>query len=382
MDELRAKELLKKYTDGTATPEERQLVETYFFRYLAKKDALPGEERLLNDQADVRAFLQGHIAPDEGAPIKVRKLWPRIAAAASVLLLLSTGAYFILHKTPAQQTAQNDPEQISPVQKGVVLTIAKGQQIILQQNHNGRIAVMANTQITQTGNILNYQQNQPDAQKQEMQTLTNNSGSKFTVDLADGSEATLDVASSLTYPVAFNANDRRVSMTGQVYFKVKHDTRHNFLVDYRNEETRDIGTEFNINAYDDEPLVKTTLITGAISVRLSNLKTGGLLLKPGEQVIADGDNLKVAPANIEESTAWLQGQMVFHHQTLEAIMRNVARIYNVTVIWKDPETKKLTFGGSVTRSEKLATILNYFRKAGDVDFLVEGKTVTVIRKKK
>jgi transmembrane sensor len=387
-------QLLDKYANNQASPEEVEELfalikesgndkELLGLLVDALVDTAPiiGDEKVWDQQFDQLLDEAKRREQDEEKTIK-HIGWRRIAAAASILLFLSAGAYFWLHKQPVQQTAQNDPEQIAPVQKGVLLTLAKGQQIALNQKHNGQIANTGHTQISQMDSVLRYQGNGSVSEKPELNTLTNNSGAKFSVTLADGSQATLDVASSLTYPVAFSRNDRRVSMTGQVYFKVKHEARQRFLVYYKNEVTQDIGTEFNINAYDDEPKIKTTLISGVISVRLSKAKTGGLLLRPGEQVIASGDEMKVAPANIEETTAWLQEQMVFHHETLENILRNVARVYNVTIIWQDPETKKLTFGGSVTRSEKLATVLNYFRKAGNVDFLVEGRTVKVFKKKK
>jgi transmembrane sensor len=134
----------------------------------------------------------------------------------------------------------------------------------------------------------------------------------------------------------------------------------------------DIGTEFNVNAYEH---TKTTLITGAVKVSESEKS---LMLKPGEQAV----DMIVKEANIEEVTAWLQGQIIFHHETLENILKTVARVYDVTIIWQDPETKRYKFGGSVSRTDKLANVLNYLRKAGKVDFKVEGKTVKVFKRNK
>jgi len=37
---------------------------------------------------------------------RVRRLWPRIAAAASIIVAVGFGGYFLLHKKPAQQIAQ------------------------------------------------------------------------------------------------------------------------------------------------------------------------------------------------------------------------------------------------------------------------------------
>ncbi|MEO3402807.1 DUF4974 domain-containing protein [Mucilaginibacter sp. CAU 1740] len=79
---------------------------------------------------------------------------------------------------------------------------------------------------------------------------------------------------------------------------------------------------------------------------------------------------------------WLQGKLVFHHEALESIMKKIARIYDVQVVWTDEQAKSVTFNGSVNRTKKLATVLNFFRKTGEVDFKVEGKTITISSKRK
>jgi len=375
--ESKEDELLKKYQQGTCTPEEKAIVESWYLR-----ESKAAEDTLAEpDYELLRQTIWDSLPPNQTAP-RIIRFRRAVAIAASILLVLTAGGYFLLHKQPTPQMAANQPEQIAPVQNGVVLTLAKGKQILLSQKHHGQIAAVGSTRISQADSTLHYQGTPVTEAEPVMNTLTNNSGTKFGITLADGTVATLDVTSSLTYPVAFSGKERRVRMTGQVYFKVKHNDSQPFRVEDYKEVTEDIGTEFNINAYDNEPQTKTTLIAGAVRVRLKSARTAGLLLKPGEQAVVNGDEIKEVKANIEEATAWLQGQLVFHHETLENILRNVARIYNVTIIWQDPETKKLIFGGSVTRSEKLATVLNYFRKAGEVDFLVEGKTVKVFRKKK
>jgi len=281
-----------------------------------------------------------------------RRLWPRIAAAASILLVCSAGGYFLLRQVPK-------PEALLPATDGITLTVAH-QTIPIAYHHKGQIAQHAH----QTDSLIAYQAT--DEQPQQ-ETLTNNSGHRITVRLADGTEAILDVASTLNYPSAFTGKERRVALNGQAYFKVKHDAGHPFYVDYAGETTEDIGTEFNIHAYADEP-ASTTLINGSI-------KVNNTLLKPGEQLTGN----QITRANIEAVTAWLQDQMILHNEKLEAIMRDVARIYQVKVIWQYEQSKQFTFGGFVSRSKKLANLLNFMRRTGQVDFRVEGKTIYVIK---
>jgi ferric-dicitrate binding protein FerR (iron transport regulator) len=351
--------LFERYIAKTATPEERlefqeilkagqhdaqikALLDAHFRHAHAEAPGL-----LPTDLA--YALVQAQLRP-------VRRLWPRIAAAASILLICSAGGYLLLNRQPGQPK----PEALLPASNGITLTVAGQQPIPIAYHHTGRITPGT----VQQDSLLTYTADQT---KVEQQTLTNNSGHRISLQLADGTEAILDVASSLSYPSAFTGKERRVTLNGQAYFKVKHDARHPFFVDYAGQTTEDIGTEFNIHAYANEP-ASTTLINGRI-------KVNNTLLKPGEQLT---DN-EITQANIEAVTAWLQDQMILHNEKLENIMRDVARIYQVSVVWQYPQSKQFTFVGFVSRNKKLASMLNFMRRTGQVDFRVEGKTIYVIK---
>jgi hypothetical protein len=360
MNEQYKKKLIERYVAGEAT--DKELLAFFALVNKGELDAL------------IPAHMDKEIEEQRCQPVVKpnRKKW---LIAAVAVVALSIPAYLLLNKSPDNiQLAQNQPEQISPVNHNVTLTLANGQKITLSKKHTGQIATVNGTRINQQDSLLSYQ-GEAVAEDVKMNKLTNNGSSKFSVTLADGTEAILDVSSSLTYPSNFTGQDRRVSLAGQGYFKVKHNAAHPFIISAGNEVIEDIGTEFNVKAYGDEAVVKTTLIAGAVKVSANDRS---VFLKPGEQAL----DLLVKPANIEEATAWLQGQLVFHHETLENIMRTVSRVYGVTVVWQDPETKTYTFGGSVNRKDQLASVLNYFRKAGKVDFKVEGKTVKVFKRKK
>ena len=309
------------------------------------------------------------------------KLFQRIAIAACVLMLLSIGAYFINRTEPQAIQAVNHNELIAPVQKGITLTLANGKKIVLDQKHRGVMKVDDGTNIDHTDGNIDYTKAGTDADQSVTHTLANNSGAKFDITLADGSVAYLDVASSITYPVAFNGSSRRVNVVGQVYFKVKHNAKQPFFVETKNELIEDTGTEFNVNAYAADDHVKTTLLEGAINIKAGD-NNKSVALKPGEQSILTGDKLAITIADLEVTTAWLQGKLIFNHQSLESILAEVARIYDVQFVWLDSDLKARKFGGAVSRTKKLAAILNFFRKTGEVDFLVEGKRIKVFKGKK
>jgi len=365
--------ILKKYQDGNATAEEVEFLRTYYNLFELESEVLNSLK--VNEKAEIRDRIESRLMDDianlEHTGKKKNYRW--MAIAASILLMLSFGAYLYFKPSPPQLTATNS-EQLTPVQNGVTLTLANGQKMVLSKKHSGQIVNINGTRINQEDSLLSYH-GKTAIEAIKMNTLTNNGSSKFRVTLSDGTEATLDIGSSLTYPVAFNSTTRVVSMTGQAYFKVKHITGQRFIVKAKDQTTEDIGTEFNINAYDDEPASKTTLIEGSIRVNEQ-------LLKPGQQAVITGAALAIKPADIESVTAWLQGKLIFQKEPLENILKRVARIYGVQIVYQDEEVKKYTYFGSVNSTKKLSSVLNFFRKAGRVDFKVDGKTVKVFKAQK
>ena len=368
--DLRIRHLFERYLNGSATKAER----AEFYMAIQEDENKALFHRLMDEQAsrsqdDPNPFPLGsrermlENIRQATRPAKTRYRW--IAAAASLLLVIGTATYYLSKTNSLQSTAHTRAEILQPAQQGVTLTMGK-QSIALQRKHQGKLA----SAIVQQDSLLVYG---ADVQAAiTTQTLTNNSNNRFSVNLADGSEAILDIGSSLSYPSRFTGTTREVTLTGQAYFKVAHQPGKRFLVHYGSITTEDIGTEFNSSAYSDEP-AKTTLVSGAI-------KVNGRSIQPGEQAILTDGQINVAPANMEEVTAWLQDKLVFHHEKLENIMRTLARSYAIKVIWRDEAAKGLSFGGSVSRNEPLATVLNYFRSVGKADFHVEGKTVTVFMK--
>ncbi|HEY4325136.1 MAG TPA: FecR domain-containing protein [Mucilaginibacter sp.] len=354
MDRKDITELLDKVKAGTASPAEEAAVKRWLHQ-LNENDASGLSD---DDLAQGRAAMWQAIQQAQHS--RVRPLWTRIAAAASILLVLGAGSYFVLRP---KGNVVLQPEAMLPATQGITLRVAGQKPIIIAYHHKGQI----NDKIDQTDSLLRYQTGTNTA---EMQTLTNNSGHKITVQLADGTETILDVATTLTYPSAFTGKERRVSLNGQAYFKVQHNAEQPFFVDYHGQTTEDIGTEFNIHAYDNEPSA-TTLVSGSIKVDRQ-------ILKPGEQLIEG----KIQPANLFVVMAWLQDKMELRGETLENFMRNVARIYHVTIVWEDATIRGQTFGGTVRRNTTLASVLNFVRETGKADFRVDGKTIYVTKPKK
>ncbi|WP_091152320.1 FecR family protein [Mucilaginibacter pineti] len=383
MDENKLQYLFEQFQQGKLSSDERLEWESYvnsgeqnpaFAEWLENQWEKAEVSDLRMDQETEEA-IHDYVVIQPQISETSRRLWPRIVAAASILLILSFGTYYLMNREAPGQNSVT-AELIAPVQKGVYLTLSNGQKIVLDQKHVGRTKVGDGTQVDQNGNELSYQQEKTAAEPQ-VHTLTNNSNAKYSLVLADGSEAYLDVASSITYPVAFSGKERNVTVTGQAYFKVKHNAAQPFSVHVGDQLIEDIGTEFNIDAYHN---IKTTLVQGAVRIHAGATKF--LVLKPGNEAYLENNELVSITADLEMATIWLQGKIPLNHRTLESVLTEVGRIYDMQFIWQDVSLKQLKFGGAVSRTQKLSNILNFFRNTGKVDFTVDGKTVTVFKKKK
>lgn len=380
MDENYAKELLERYNSGQCTDGEKAIVESWFLT-LKDEGSIPDEQKIEQIREEVWASL-----PLTHPPVKQFK-WARYAVAASVLLLLSIGGYFIFHTPIKNEVATVKPGTFKndalPGNKAI-LTLSNGQHIAVNEAGTGTITNQGATKIQKNADgKLTYQTSEstnPDASPIYNTLTTLRGGGKHTLQMADGTLAVLDAGSSIKYPVAFSGKERQVEITGQVYFEVVHKSAMPFSVKVKNQVIRDLGTRFNINAYDDEPEIRTTLIEGGISVQIVNSSAtkGGTTLKPGQQAIVtpDGTLVTKSDVDLETTIAWKNDLFKFTSNTsLPAIMRQLSRWYDLGVVYEGTG-KHYNFGGDIPRNSKLSEVLKILQYSG-VRFSVDGKKIIV-----
>lgn len=307
--------------------------------------------------------------------------WGRIGAAASVILLFSVGGYRMLHKKPQPRITvyEKDVEDIQPGGNKAILTLGNGQQVALADATNGStIARQGSTIVSKTaaGQIVyNDSGNLQNATaKRLMNTITTPRGGQWFVTLSDGTKVWLNAASSISYPVAFTGNERRVSITGEAYFEVMHNAAKPFRVQVGNMVVEDIGTAFNINAYTDESAIKTTLVTGSAKISDNNEER---ILIPGQQAItkANEDSIRIEKVNVEDVIGWKNGHFYFENEDLETIMKQVSRWYDVNVVYQGAIPNRIFVGGMSRKSNlsELIKILEY----ENVHCTLNDKTITV-----
>jgi len=305
---------------------------------------------------------------------KVR-LWSIITAAASVLLVASIGFYFYV-AYPTTDLKIDYVNDIAPGKNKATLTLASGEKIPIDELKPGKIATQSGVRIfkNKDGQII-YEIADNGSGKLEYNTLTTIRGEQMQVRLPDGSLVFLNAASSLKYPTSFNnLKDRRVELSGEGYFEISKDKTHPFIIKTAKQKVEVLGTHFNINAYADEPALRTTLLEG--SIKLSTADTWKIL-KPNEQATVSNNGVTVQEVDPSETVSWKNNEFLFKNDDFRTNMRKIARWYNVDIVYESDAPENFRFGGFLSRTRNLSTVLRLMEKTGIVRFRIDGRKVYV-----
>ena len=350
-------QLLERYNAGTATPEEIVFVERYLeaLDHRASDAGKNFEQHKLTIEQEIKNQLFSTIR-EEARPPVIRKMYTRYWwAAASVILLI---AAFLLYKpeTPQQVVKLED---INAGKAGAVLTLANGQQVVLDSLGNGIVATQGGATVTLRNGALSYD-NTGDDDRIVYNTMTTPKGRQYQIVLPDGTKVWLNAASSITYPTSFS-NERNVKITGEAYFEVAKRDGLPFIVKIGEEAGVEVlGTSFNVNAYKDKGGIDATLVEGSIRVR------GGAdakIMQPGEQAHISSAISIDKHADIDKVLAWKNGIFNFEETGLREMMMQIERWYDIKVIYA-PDVPDVKFFGKISRTADLTTVLEALQGFG------------------
>ena len=396
--------LIEKFLEEKiSAEEERELKEwlaeaehnNSFFRQITDKKVLQ-EKLKIYATADSETMWQKTLQKIEAATdgAKLVDLYPekktirmpfgKIAAAASIILLISAGAWYYFSQSTRNQIAKTDNNEATLISKIVpgsqqaTLTLADGSTIILNTVQNGNLANQGHTQITKTDGRLTYNR-KPGSESSKIgqdiyNTVTTPRGGEYQITLPDGSKVWLNAASSLRFPIAFAGNERIVELTGEAYFEVNPQTlqatakeaakqsakaaKTPFIVKINTpagnrNEVEVLGTHFNVMAYNEEGIIKTTLIEGKVKVTSGN---NFQMIKPGEQARQKEGSITVQHVDAEDVIGWTNGFIPVGGPDIDYTMRQIARWYDVNIEYqgKKPE---VSFEGKLPRAATIENVI-------------------------
>ncbi|GAO42700.1 FecR family protein [Flavihumibacter petaseus] len=321
----------------------------------------------------------------------LRQPWTRIAAAI-ILLAVAGGGMRLLMK---DKTEQPQPEQsitkskpaesdAMPGSNIATLVLADGSSVVLDSAANGEIASQGNSRIIKLPNDQIRYETAASSASIGFNTILTPKGGQYKLVLPDGTGVWLNAASSLKYPTAFTGRERRVTVTGEVYFEVaKMNNRMPFVVEKDGLEIRVLGTHFNVNTYADEPQFKITLLEGSVAIRNKSM-ANPIVLVPGQQARFAGENGSgsntgkpelLSDVDVEEVMAWKNGRFDFSNADIQTIMRQIARWYDLEVVFKGTVPQR-QFAGKITRNTNLSNVLKILEQS-NIHFEVENRTIVV-----
>lgn len=304
-----------------------------------------------------------------------RSLW-LLVIVAFISLALALSVYYmkINQQQPQNLIPNHNPvNDLVPGGNKAVLTLANGYSIALNGAQNGKLASQGNTIISKTADGQIIYKNLARASSANLYNIVATPrGGNYQMVLADGTKVWLNAASSLKYPVSFSSQEYKVELSGEAYFEVAYQKNKTFLVVSNGQTIEVLGTHFNINAYNDEAMIKTTLMEGSAKI-IS--KGASNIIKPGEQAQLIHDHVNIVTVNTEDEIAWKNGLFNFKEASLETVMKQLSRWYDVDIRYEGKVPDRV-FSGDISkniRAAQLQEILSFKQ----IHFRVNGKTIII-----
>jgi len=392
MDQIQKERFLKilqKYQAGKASKEEEEFLDAYYRAFGLRADYTDSlnEDKFLLLKNDLKNSVIAEISVHQlNKTRKTRKNIIRWSAAAAAIIIMTSSGLFYYSQKQKGDTGQvvnlGTGMDISPGGNKAILTLANGRKISLTDAGNGLLAEQSGVQITKAADgqliyTILADSRLPADGKIQYNTIETPKGGQYQVGLPDGSKVWLNAGSKITYPSVFaSSSERRVVLAGEAYFEVAKDRKHPFIVETINQQIEVLGTHFNVNSYEDESAVKTTLLEGSVKISAANGMNE--ILEPGQQAVLTDSHIKVNKIDPELAVAWKNNLFIFESDDIRYIMRMVARWYNVKIEYEGviPDDK---FGGSVSRFENVSEVLKPLEATGKVKFRIDGDRIIVSR---
>jgi ferric-dicitrate binding protein FerR (iron transport regulator) len=408
--------LIQKYLADKASPEEEQFLEAYyncFDKEVTKQETMEEEEKEALSGEMKAAIWQQIENTQQQAPVVpwVKRSWFRVTVAAVTIAVVCLPVYYLITHTAERKPVAKTVVRSVPVHDALpggnkaMLTLNDGSIIVLDSVQNGMLHEQGNVKVMKQEGQLKYQSVPQGGSNGQLasvayNTLSTPRGGQYQLVLPDGSKVWLNAASSIRFPTAFAGNEREVELTGEAYFEIttlrlssgeKMPFRVVIAPSSSGEsrgEVEVLGTHFNVNAYNDEEFIRTTLLEGKVKVTSGAARRDqpavnnkqSAILAPGQQAVitsSKGGAIKtINDADTEGAVAWKNGLFYFDDVNIEAIMRQLSRWYQVQVVYKGkiPDRR---FAGQVSRNANLSQVLKIL-ELSKVHFTIEGETVTVM----
>lgn len=307
-------------------------------------------------------------------------------AAIIVAFVLAGGTWWMVKENPEEiiSVELSETSMLSPGTPKAYILFSSGQRMDLTTTEHDTMIMEKGMQVRvgSSGKISYIPGDSGSILKQEIvyNTIVVPRGGEYKLELADGTLVWLNSDSELRYPVKFAGSQRDVWLKGEGYFEVSKNPEKPFRVVVDDMIVKVLGTSFNINAYKDRGNILTTLVSGKVDIQDMSGKSL-VVMSPNQQVdFRHGKISSVQEVDITRFVSWIDGKFYFNDMTLENIMSQLQRWYDIEVFFVDEELKSYPFTGVIRRDFTAGQIFEIIEKTTRVKFNVRGKCVTVNHK--
>lgn len=385
-------ELIEGYLNNNLTSEELSLfiqllkedrIEPPLREYVDRLFAASAAARPALDEAGRDAVFREIL---EAPVIPMRRkvhIYRRAGVAAAVVCLLAAGSWLFWKKAPEKPVvsiAQVAKEPVRPSTKAT-LKLGDGTVVALDDAKNGELARQGGSQVVKIDGKLAYNSSAAGDKEVLYNTISTPRGGQYQVELADGTKVWLNAASSLHFPTAFRGKERSIEITGEAYLEVAKNKDQPFVVVVNGSRVEVLGTSFNISAYEDDKQLTTTLLEGSVKFVNGMSET---LLAPGQQSrLFNGRVRRVDNVDVNAVVAWKNGMFHFENATIEAIMNQLSRWYDVEVVYEEVgqkfQNKRMgdMLHADIPRDTKLNDVLKALEIACKEKFQLENKKIII-----
>lgn len=396
MNTEQARELLKRYRLGLCSEDEKTAIEEWLASLVenGQWEWAETEKEAFNDMLQTRIRKEIDEIHTTPAIPQRRFRFFHFAAAAVVVFMVSAGIYTLFFRnaekkeTLTHKVTPQTGNDVQPGENGAILTLANGEKIILDSAGNGTLAIQSDVKVINKGGQLIYDSKSSSSNEVVYNTIATPRAKQFKLQLSDGTRVWLNAASSIRYPARFTQNSRTVEISGEVYVEVASlqdatgKAKVPFVVKILSASGGDggtikvTGTHFNINAYEDEALIKTTLIEGGIQFKKGNVEK---TLLPGQQSQLDKKGtIRIADGiNVETETAWKNGYFTYDKTDIQTVMKQLSRWYDIEIEYENGKIPDEKYWGDIQRDAPLSNVLKVLEISG-VNFRIEGKKLIVV----
>lgn len=376
--------LLKKYLNNSCNRIEFNelfefLKDPYYVEYLRESELLElleqsnGKEYKAQLEKDASDELYHNILLAVKKRKKQSKNYSKskIFGLAAVFIAIVCGGIFAFY------WSNSNSEEFSS--NHVVLEQEDGERIILDTIQSSSFVSRAGDtiQITQ-GNLIRYSEK---VKREGTNTIHVPFGKTFQVELIDGSLVHLNSGSSLIYPLSFSqSNHREVALKGEAFFDIAQNLEKPFIVKTDRLNVQVLGTQFDVNAYEENKDIAVALLEGAVNMydRVEVNSDRKKVLQPGDVGTFNKKNhtIKSGQQNVDNYISWRYNELIYRNVKVQDMFTKLERHFNIKIVNNREEISEKVLNANFG-NQPIEDIIKYLSEIYDFKYSIKENEVTI-----